>query len=107
MDPHLAAEEVVGIEIAQHDIGVSHGRLRAAESVAGRTRRRAGTLGTDLDQSAVIDPGDAAAARTHLGQVDDRNTDRLARALGAGADAAADAEIMRDAWPSVPHYAGL
>ncbi len=34
VEPHLAAEEEVGVEVAQHEVGVGHGRLRAAEAVA-------------------------------------------------------------------------
>ena len=38
VEPHLAAEEEVGVEVAEHQVGVGHGRLRAAEAVADRAR---------------------------------------------------------------------
>ena len=38
IEPHLAAEEAVGAEPAEHQIGVGDGRLGAAEAVADRAR---------------------------------------------------------------------
>ena len=62
---HLAAEEAVGAEPAEHEVGVGHGRLLAAEAVAGRARLRARALRTD-PQGAVVDAGDRAAAGADL-----------------------------------------
>jgi hypothetical protein len=42
VDFHLPAQEVIRIEIAQHDVGVGHCRLSAAQPVAGRSGYRAG-----------------------------------------------------------------
>ena len=47
IERHLAAEEPVGAETAQHQIGVGDGRLGAAEAVADRSRRRAGASRAD------------------------------------------------------------
>ncbi len=44
-----AAEKVVGIEIAEHEIGVGDGGERPAMAVAGRARDRAGALRSDLN----------------------------------------------------------
>ena len=40
VERHLAAEEAVGAEPAEHQVGIGDGRLGAAEAVADRTRRR-------------------------------------------------------------------
>ena len=65
---HLAAEEAVGAEPAEHQIGVGDGRLLAAEAVAGRPRLRAGALRADA-QGAVLDARDRAAAGADLEDV--------------------------------------
>ncbi len=44
VEPHLAAEEAVGIEVAEHQVGVGDRRLRPAAAVADRPRHRAGLL---------------------------------------------------------------
>ena len=60
---HSAAEKIIFIEIAENQIGVGNRRLFAADIVADRTRRCAGALGSDFEQSGFrIDPGDTAAA---------------------------------------------
>jgi hypothetical protein len=41
VDFHLPAQEIIRVEIAQHHVGVGHGRLSAAQSIAGRSGRRA------------------------------------------------------------------
>ena len=69
---HVAAEKVVGVEQAEHEVGVGHRRLRSAAAVAGRAGRGAGAFGTDLEQSQRIGMGDAAAAGADLDHVDRR-----------------------------------
>ena len=69
LEPHAAAEEIVRVDDAEHDVGVGHGRLAAAGAVAGWARHGAGALRPDVEQAARIDPGDRAAAgadRTHV-----------------------------------------
>ena len=68
VERHLAAEEAVGAEPPEHQIGVGDGRLGAAEPVAGRPGRRAGALRPDA-QAAVIDARDRAAAGADLEDV--------------------------------------
>ena len=62
VEPHAPAEEVVRVDIAEHDRGVGDGRLLAALAVAGGAGARARALRADPEQPAGIDPGDRAAA---------------------------------------------
>ena len=48
VEPHLAAEEAVGAEPAEHEVGVGDGRLGAAAAVADRARLRARALRPDM-----------------------------------------------------------
>ncbi len=72
---HLAAEEAIGAEAAEREIGVGHRRLGAAEPVAGRTRCGAGALRADA-QHAVLDPRHRAAAGADLENIHHRDLDR-------------------------------
>ena len=60
---HGAAEEVGGVDPAEDDRGVGHGGLGAAGAVADRAGHGARALRADVEQAALVDPGDAAAAR--------------------------------------------
>ena len=51
----LAADRPLGIDAAEHDLGVGQRRPRVALAVAGRPRHRAGALRPDLQQAAAID----------------------------------------------------
>ena len=75
---HRAAEEEIGVDAAEHDIGVGRSRRGAAAAVAGRARHRAGALRADAQQSALVDPGDRAAAGADGADVDHRHLDRQA-----------------------------
>ena len=75
---HLAAEEILGIEPAEQQIGVGDGRLGAAAAVAGRSRHRAGAARPDIEPALVVEPGDRAAADADLEDVDDVAADREA-----------------------------
>ena len=79
VEPHLAAEEISGIEPAQHQIGVGHRRLGAAAAVAGRAGHRARAARPDIEAVLVVEPGDRAAADADLENVDDVAADREAR----------------------------
>ena len=78
---HLAAEKAIGAEPAEHQIGVGHRRLRAAEPVAGRPGRSARALRTE-PQRAVVDPRDRAAAGADFENIHHRDLHRQ-RALVA------------------------
>ena len=84
IEREFAAEEALGIEPAEHEIGVGDGRLGAAAAVADRPRRRAGALRTDMQALLLIEPGDRAAARADLDDVDHRRLDRKAFHVAAG-----------------------
>ena len=56
----------------EDDVGVGHGRLGAAATVARRARVGTGAPRSHARQAAGVDPGDAAAARADLHEVDDR-----------------------------------
>ena len=53
-----AAEEIVGIEPAEHDVGVGDGRLGAAAAIADRAGIGARAVRADLERADVVDPGD-------------------------------------------------
>ena len=102
-----AAEKIIRVENAEHQIGVGHGRLGAAGLVAGRPRRGAGAARPDAQIAALIDPGDGAAAGADGGDIDGRDVDgvlvedRRGRARRLAVDDQADqkggaAEIGRD-----------
>src|SRR5439155_22911439 len=57
-----AAEEIRRGEIAEHQIGVGDGRLIAALAITGRPRHRTGAVRADMQDAALVDPGDRAAA---------------------------------------------
>src|SRR5882724_1892234 len=59
---HLAAEEIVGVEKSEDEVGVGHRRPRAAAPVGDRPRYRPGAARPDLEEPELADLGDAAAA---------------------------------------------
>ena len=67
---HLAAEEVVGVDQPEQEIGVGDRRRRPAASVAGRARVRSGAVRPDLEEAEIVDPRDRTAARADLDQID-------------------------------------
>src|SRR5205809_307963 len=71
IEPQPTAEEVAGIEIAEHEIGVGHRRLRAAAPVARGTGLGSGRDRPNADRAAhVVDPDDRAAAAPDRADVD-------------------------------------
>ncbi len=60
---HGPAEEEGGIETAQHQIGVGDGGHLAAAAIGDRPGLGPGALRPDMQQTALVDPGDGAAAR--------------------------------------------
>ena len=69
VEGHAAAEEVVGVEVAERQVRIRHRRRRAAQAVARGSGRRTGAVGPDPDQAETVHPGDAAASRPDLEQV--------------------------------------
>ena len=81
METHLAAEEIVGVEVAEQQVRVGDRRQRAACAVAGRPWIGARAVGADPQQAKRVDPGDAAAAGADLDQVDRWRLEKQAAAL--------------------------
>jgi hypothetical protein len=100
-----AAGEERRIEIAEEQVGVGDRRLFAAQSVARRSRIRAGRVRTDAQGTTRIDPGDAAPTGADLGEIDRGNLDRHPGSLASAAEAAraADVEVVGDVGPTVTH----
>src|SRR5262249_11497609 len=76
---HLAAEKVVRVEIAQHEVRVGYGGGAAALGIAGGTGVGPRAFGADVEQPQVVDVRDRAAARADLDEIDTGNQDRQAR----------------------------
>ena len=77
----------------EHDVRVGDRRVLAAAPVAGRPGRGARAARPDLQPARGVEPGDRAAARADLGDVDRRDPQQLARAAhqpAAGRQRAAD-----------------
>src|SRR5581483_7546502 len=70
VERHLAAEEALRVEVAEHAGGVGHGRALATASVARRSRVGPGALRADPQQAAGVDPRDRAAAGADRAHVD-------------------------------------
>ena len=73
---HLAAEEIVGRDVAQNQVGVGHRRIVAA-TVAGRPRVGASARRADAQQAERVDLCDRSAAGTDAGDVDHLDGDAL------------------------------
>ena len=82
-----------GRDVAEDDVGVGHRRLLAAAPVAGGPRRGARAPRPDLQRPGGIEPGQAAAPRSDLCDVDRRDPDQLA---AAAEEAAARGELGAD-----------
>ena len=91
-DREVAAREAAGRDVAEHHVRVGHRRLGAAVAVAGGPRHGARAARPDVQRAARVEPGDRAAARADLGDVDRRDADQLA---GAAQQPAAGRERRR------------
>ena len=69
---HVAAEEAVGVDVAEHDERVGDRRVVPAPAVARRTGHGAGRPRTDPEHPAGVDPADRAAAGADRLDVDER-----------------------------------
>src|SRR5215468_6601059 len=81
IDADLAAREVRWVEIAEEEVGVGDGGLRAAQAVRGGTRVRSGAARADLEQPDLVHVRDAPASRADLDQLDRRDADGQPAAL--------------------------
>ncbi len=71
----LAADRPLGVDAAEHDMGVGQGRPVAAGAVADGPGHGARALGPDLQQAAAIDGGDRPAAGADGRDLDHRRAD--------------------------------
>ena len=78
IEPHRTVEETFAVEPAEQEIGVGHDRIGRALAVGGGAGIGARAFRSDMDAADRIDPGDRAAARTDLDDVDDGKLHRLA-----------------------------
>ena len=69
------AEDLAGLQAAEHDVRIGHGRQRPA-AVGGRSRIRARGLRADAECAPGVEPGDRAAARADRMDVDRGRADR-------------------------------
>ena len=65
-----AAEEVVRIEIAEHEVGIRHCRFATTLAVARRPRHRSCAFRTDMQDAARVDTADRAAAGAQADDVE-------------------------------------
>ena len=77
VEPHGAAGEAIGIQVAEHDVRVGDGRLDAAAAIAHRTRLGARALRSH-PQGARLDACNRPAAGADRLDVDHRQTDQVA-----------------------------
>ena len=75
IQPLGAAEEIIGIEIAAHEVGIGDRGPSAAASIARRAGIGAGAFGPDSDPAHAVDVHQAAAAGTDLHHLDDGNAE--------------------------------
>ena len=77
IERHAAIEERGGIEQAEHEVGVGHGRFAAAAAIASRSRIGAGALGPNAQHAAGIQARDRAAAGAERDDIEARHRHQL------------------------------
>ena len=106
IEAHRTAREVVGVEVAQQQVGIGHRRPGAAAVVTDRPGVGAGALRPDLDEAHGVDPGDAAPAGPNLDHVDRRHRHRKA-ARARESPRTRHLELVCDRHRTVADEAGL
>ena len=86
VEPHRAAEEVLGVEASGDQVRVGERGLLAPAAVARRARFGARAPGPDVEAARLVDAGDRAAARADLDDLDDGDLDRVAGRRGGPLD---------------------
>ena len=101
---HGPIEQVGAIEKTDHHIGIGHGRRCSATPITGRAGYRTRAFGANPQCATGVYPGQAAAARTDLGQVNGRCTHHVAptaqQAL-PGIQRGTHFELIGQAWLAV------
>ena len=88
-----AAEEHARADPTQHEVRVGHRGLRAAAAEGDRAGIGAGAPGADMEPFLLVDPGDGAAARADLHDVDHRAPYREAGIVAADEIGRAEPEL--------------
>ena len=73
---HASSGKVVRVDVTKKSVCIGHRRSDASLAVAGRSRIRAGTLGSDSDTAECIYVGDGSATSADLDHLDNRDTKR-------------------------------
>ena len=84
---HLAAQECIGLQTTEHQVGVGDRGPGSAPSITGRPRFGACRLRADLQHAAGIDPCDRAAAGADGVHVNHRHRNREAPDMPLGGQA--------------------
>ena len=103
---HVTAEKVAGIEDSKYDIGISDAGIGSASPVAGRSGITSGAVGTNFEQTQIINSGDRAATCPDLDHVDRRHRDRHA-AAGLEAVTTVDLGVADDEWLAILNQTGF
>ncbi len=103
VEPPPAAEKALGVEIAQHQIGVGDRRLGAAIAVAGRAGGSTGAQRADMQDAGLIDSGDRAAAGADAGDVEAVERDRVAGDLAPARQGRPAGDNQRDVGAGPAH----
>ncbi len=98
----LAAEKIIGVEIAEQEIGVGDGRGRAALAIAGRAGDCARAFRADT-KARRIDPRDRSAAGADAGDVEAAQRDALASEATLGGELCLAACDQRDVGRGAAH----
>src|SRR5262245_6393614 len=69
VDAHAAADKIAGIEITEYQIGIGDRWEGSTPTIGGRSGFGAGTLGTDLHKSDLIEVRNRATTCTDLDQL--------------------------------------
>ena len=78
VEAHLAAEEIVWAQVAEHQVCISNRRLFAAAVVARRSRLGACAVWANFEEAQLIHPGEAATTGADLDHLDHRHLERQA-----------------------------
>src|SRR6266699_3653708 len=79
VEANAAAQEILGVDAPDDNVGIGHRGLGAATPIGGWTRFGARAAWPDFERSCWIDPGDAPTSGPDFDDIDDRHFDRIAR----------------------------
>jgi hypothetical protein len=77
IEPHRAAQKIIGIQPAEHEIGIGHRGLGAASSIGGRSGIGPGAARADAKSAGAVDIGDRPAAGADRVDIDHRRQHRV------------------------------